>query len=86
MTIIWASSKTMDKLPEEYRKAVRESSVEAAMYGFKMQLENDEKYSKELQAKGVTISEVDRKPFAERVITLQEKLPKNSKRKTSWLG
>lgn len=79
MTIIWASNKTMDKLPEQFRKAVRESAVEAAMHGFKMQLENDDKYTKELQAKGVTVSEVDRKPFAERVVTLQDQIAKELK-------
>ena len=79
MTIIWASNKTMDKLPEEYRKAVRESSVEAAIYGFKKQLENDEKYTKELQAKGVIVGEVDRKPFAERIAALQDQIAKEIK-------
>lgn len=79
MTIIWASNKTMDKLPEEYRKVVREAAVEAAAYGFKKQLENDDKYTKELQAKGVKVNEVDRKPFAERVAALQDQIAKELK-------
>jgi tripartite ATP-independent transporter DctP family solute receptor len=76
MTMILASDKTMNKLPANIKKIIQQAAIEAAKYGFDKQLDNDDKYLKELQAKGVKVVKVDRKPFIDRVTPLHAQIAK----------
>jgi tripartite ATP-independent transporter DctP family solute receptor len=76
---IWASDKTLQSLPEPYRKAVIDSASEAALYGFQKQLENDEAYTKVLTTSGVTFINVNVKEFADKIKPLHDQFAKDLK-------
>ncbi|MPN47522.1 Solute-binding protein [bioreactor metagenome] len=76
---IWASDATMAKLPADLQQVVRDAAKETAVYGFKAQLDNDAKFKDALIKAGVTFTEVDIKPWAEKVKPIQDNIAKQYK-------
>lgn len=71
---LWASDKTMAKLPADLQASVREAANEAATYGFKAQLDNDAKFKELLKKEGVTFTTIDIKPWAEKIKPIQDEI------------
>jgi C4-dicarboxylate-binding protein DctP len=76
--LFYASKKSLDKLPEEYQKAILEAGKEAAAYTNKLAFEVEDNYKTQLQEEGmILISDVDKAAFKEATQVVYEDLEKN---------
>jgi len=73
--IVMMSKKVWDSLTPDDQKIVAEAAIESAVYQKKLWAEFTEKSMKELQAKGVIISNPDKELFRQAVAPMYEKFP-----------
>ena len=76
MTQLWISDKTKEKLPEEMVTAIYEAAKETSAFALKLQLEVDGEYRKQLEADGVTFTQIDIQPMKDIIYPLQDKIAK----------
>jgi TRAP-type C4-dicarboxylate transport system substrate-binding protein len=74
ITGIVTSAAWFDKLPAEYRQILREESLKAGDSASRATEASLADYEKQMQEKGMTITEIDTKPFRDATQPVYEKL------------
>ena len=73
MTQLWASDKTLEKLPPEYADAIKEAAIETVPFAVELQVKTDADFLDKLVEEGkITVHEIDRAPLIECVRPLQD--------------
>jgi TRAP-type C4-dicarboxylate transport system substrate-binding protein len=81
VTGLICSAAWYDKLPADLQKIVSEEAVKAGDYASKITLDSLDQIEKDLKAKGMTVNEVDLKPFKDASEAVYVKFGYNDLRK-----
>jgi tripartite ATP-independent transporter DctP family solute receptor len=81
VTGLIASSAWFDKLPKDLQQIVTEESLKAGDYASNLTMESMAQVEKDIKAKGMTVTEVDQKPFIAAAQAVYDKFGYNDLRK-----
>lgn len=69
-----ASNQTLNKLPEDFVKVIKDAAVKSCKVGADYAIASDAKVLDTLSKEGVTVIDIDKKPFVDAISPLHEKL------------